>query len=94
MNEMNTQVEFSETPAGTFAYLEVTNLTEKVARAFLTERAGAYYLDVFGKGSCEESAKVHLVKKVKTEIARLEAKNDPREEYKLRLEVLRSFVGG
>ena len=79
--------------AGSSVALHVTEIDPQfVARCYLTEHVGSFYMDITGKGVDEVSARRDLAKRVRAEVRKLEANPDKRPSQENRLRILKSFV--
>ena len=83
----------TNTVSGSFVALHVVGVNhQEVARCYLSEHPGSFYMDITGKGVDEVSARRDLAKRVRAEVRKLEANPDKRPSQENRLRILKSFV--
>lgn len=83
----------TNTVSGSFVALHVVEVyPSEIARCYLTEHAGSFYMDITGRGRDEVSARRDLAKRIRAEVRKLEDDHDKRPSQERRLAVLKSFV--
>lgn len=83
----------TNTMSGSFVALHVVGINhQEVARCYLSEHPGSFYMDITGRGRDEVAARRNLADKIAIEVRRLEANVGRRPFQENRLRILRTFV--